>query len=71
MLDSLEKISDVTYELMKNKFEYVLEALATSQNVRKENLTKDFENPTGGTVIVIGFNSSSYDLNLIKPVIIQ
>ena len=70
MLDYLEKVSDVVYQLMKNKFEYVFEAMATSQNVKKENLTKIFESYCR-QLISIGFNSSFYDLNLIKPVIIQ
>ena len=70
MLDYLKKISDTAYQLMKNKFEYVFKSLGTSQNVRKENLTKEFESYYR-ELIVIGFNLSSYDLNLIKLVIIQ
>ena len=70
MLDYLEKVSVAAYQLMKNKFEYVFEALATSQNVKRENLTKEFESYSW-ELIVIGFNLSSYDLNLIECVIIQ
>ena len=70
MLDYLEKVSDAAYQPMTNKFNYVFEALVTSQNVRKDNLTKEFESYCQ-ELIVIGFNSSSYDLNLIKAVIVQ
>ena len=42
----------------------------TSQSVRKENLTKAFESHCQ-ELIVIGFNLSFYELNLIKPVISQ
>ena len=41
----------------------------TSQNVRKESLTKECEFYC--RKIIISFNSSSYDLNSVKPVIIQ
>ena len=70
MLYYLKKISDAAYQLMKNKIEYDFEALATSQNVRKENLTKVFEIHCQ-KLIVVGINLSFYDLNSVKPVIIQ
>ena len=70
MLDYLEKVLDAAYQLIKVKFKYVFEALATCENVRKEKLTKEFEYYCR-KLIVIGCISSSYDLNLIKPVIIQ
>ena len=70
MLKHLEDASNAAYEIMKSKFDYVFQALELSENVRKENLTKEFE-AYCRELIVIGFNSASYDLNLIKPTLIQ
>ena len=55
---------------MKRKFNYIFQALEVSENNRKENLSKEFE-VYCRELIVIGFNSASYDLNLIKPTPIQ
>ena len=46
---------------MKNRFDYIFEALATSQSVGKDNLTKALDSYYW-ELIVIGFNLSSYDL---------
>ena len=70
MLKHLEDASNAAYEVMKSKFDYVFQALELSKNVRKENLIKEFE-VYCRKLIVIGFNSASYDLNLIKPTLIQ
>ena len=70
MLKYLEEVSNAAYEIMKRKFVGVFQALELSKNVRKENLTKEFE-AYCREFIVIGFNSASYDLNLIKPTLIQ
>ena len=43
MLKYLEDVSNAAYEIMKRKFDSVLQALELSKNVRKENLTKEFE----------------------------
>ena len=53
-----------------SKFRYVFEALEASENIRKENLTQEFE-AYCAELIVLGFNSSSYDLNLVKPTLIS
>ena len=70
MLKYLEDVSNATYEMMKRKFDYVFQALELSENVRKENLTKEFE-AYCRELIIIRCNCASYDLNLIKPTLIQ
>ena len=70
MLDCLGELSDRAYEILCEKFSYVLEALEQSPNCRKENLTKQFYNYLR-ELIVLGYNSSNYDSNLIKPKLIE
>ena len=60
MLKYLEDVSNAAYEMMKRKFGYVFQALELSENVRKENLTKEFE-AYYRELIIIGFNSAFYD----------
>ena len=43
MLKYLEDVSNAACEMMKRKFDYVFQALELSKNVRKENLTKEYE----------------------------
>ena len=43
MLKYLEDASNAAYEIMRRKFDCVFQALELSENVRKENLTKEFE----------------------------
>ena len=66
MLDYLENLADSAYMILKEKFQYVFDALETNKNCRKEKLIKEFD-AYPQELIVLGFNSSSYDLNLIKP----
>ena len=70
MLDYLENLADAAYLILNEKFQYVFDALETSENCRKEKLTKEFDAYLQ-ELIVLGFNSSSYDLNLIKPKLIE
>ena len=70
MLKYLEDASNAAYRIMKSNFFYVFQALELSENVRKENLTKEFETFCR-ELIIIGFNSASYNLNLINPTLIQ
>ena len=70
MFDYLENLADAAYLILKEKFQYVFDALETSENCRKEKLTKEFDAYLQ-ELIVLGFNSSSYDLNLIKPKLIE
>ena len=70
ILKYLEDASNQAYDIMKKKFDCVFQALELSENVRKENLTEEFE-AYWRELFVIGFNSASYDLNLIKPTLIQ
>ena len=70
MVDYLNKLSDAAFEILQSKYQYVFEALRTSQNCRSENLLKKFEAYLK-ELTVLGFNSASYDLNLIKPLLIQ
>ena len=69
-LERLLKLSLPAYQLLKKKFEDVFKALENSENVRKENLLKEFYSYCK-ELIVLGFNSSSYDLNLVKPILIE
>ena len=43
LLDYLEVISLSAYRLVKEKFKTAFEALERSENVRKENLIKEFD----------------------------
>ena len=70
MLDYLEYLADTTYLILKKKFQYVFDALETSENCRKEKLTKEFHAYLQ-ELIALDFNSSSYDLNLINPKLIE
>ena len=70
LIDYLEAISLSAYCLVKEKFKPAFEALESSENVRKENLMKKFDSYCR-ELIDLGFNSSSYNLNLVKLVLIQ
>ena len=70
MLKYLEDVSNTACEIMKRKFDCMFQALELSENVRKENLTKQFE-AYCRELIIIGLNFAYYDLNLIKPTLIQ
>ena len=72
LIDYLEytRISLSAYCFVKEKFRTTFKALESSDNVRKENLLKEFDSNCR-ELIVLGFNSSSYDLNLVKPILIE
>ena len=59
-IDYLETISLSVYRLVKEKFHHNFEALENSENVRKENLLKEFDSYSK-ELIVLESNSSSYD----------
>ena len=59
-----EDISDAANAIQTHKFDYVFEAFNTNQNCKCKNLQKEFEQYLR-KIPVIGFNSSSYDLQLI------
>ena len=44
--------------------------MENSENIRKENLHKEFDSYCC-ELIVLGFNSSSYNLNLVKPILFE
>ena len=48
----------------------MFEQLESSENVRKEKILNEFHSYCK-ELVVLGFNSASYDLNLIKPTLIQ
>ena len=63
-------MADISFAILKEKFDYVFEALENHPNYRSEKLTKEFcaylqELP------VLGFNSANYDLALIKPALLH
>ena len=70
LVNYLETLSDVCYQLLVQKFDYVFEQMESSENVRKEKILNEFHSYCK-ELIVLGFNSASYDLNLIKPTLIQ
>ena len=70
LVDYLKSLSEVSYKFLLEKFNYVFEQLERSENVRKEKILNDF-NCYCKELVVLGFNSASYDLNLIKPTLIQ
>ena len=67
LVDYLETLSEVSYKFL---LDYVFEQLERSENVRKEKILNDF-NCYCKEFVVLSFNSASYDLNLIKPTLIQ
>ena len=70
LVDYSESLSEVFYKLLLEKFDYVFEQLERSENVRKEKLLNEFYCYCK-ELVVFGFKSASYDLNLIKPTLIQ
>ena len=70
LVDYLESISKVSYNLLLPKFDYVFEQLEMSENVRKEKNLNEF-NSYCKELVVLDFNSASYDLKLIQPTLIQ
>ena len=70
MLLHMEAIADSAYEILKKRFNYVYEALKDHPNSRSENPLKQFDQHNK-ELIVLGFNSGRYDLNLIKPLIVK
>ena len=66
LVDYLESLSEVSYKLLLQKFNDVFEQLERSENVKKEKILNEF-NSYCKELIVLSFNSASYDLNLIKP----
>ena len=70
LVDYLESLSEVSYKLLQEKFDYVFEQLERSVNVRKEKILNNF-NCYCKELVVLGFNLAFFDLNLIKPTSIQ
>ena len=70
LVNYMETFSDVCYQLLVQKFDYVFEQLESNKNVRKEKILNEFHLYCK-ELVVLGFNSASYDLNLIKPTLIQ
>ena len=70
LIDYLEHLADVSFEILKEKFDYVFEAAENHPNCRSKKLTPEFcaylqEQP------VLGFNLSNYDLALFKPALLR
>ena len=68
MLRGMEAISESAYEILKKKFSYVYDALKDHPNSRSEKLLKQLDQHNK-ELIILGFNSGRYDLNLIKLLI--
>ena len=66
----MEAISESAYEILKNKFSYIYNALKDHPNCRSENLLKQFDQHNK-ELIILGFYNGQYNLNLIKPFILK
>ena len=66
----LEQMASAAFNLLKAKYQYVFDFLSVSENVKSEKLKLKFEKFLKNH-IVLGFNSGSYDLNLIKKQLIR
>ena len=65
LVDYLESLSKVSYKLLLQKFHCVFKQLDSNENVGKEKFLTEF-NSYCKELIVLGFNSASYNLNLIS-----
>ena len=70
VIEYLEQMASAAFDLLKAKYQYVFEFLSVSENVKSEKLKLKFEKFLKNH-IVLGFNSGSYDLNLIKKQLIR
>ena len=70
LVEYLEGRADVSYGILKQKFDYVFAALENHPNCRREKLTTEFPLYLQ-ELLVLDFNSSNYDLALIKPALIS
>ena len=70
LVEYFEGIADVLYGILKQKFDYVFTALENHSNCRRKKLTTEFHLYLQ-ELSVLGFNSSYYDLVLIKPALIH
>jgi len=80
MVDYLEQISDTSYRLLKEQFQDVFIELNMIQKQEQEQ-EENFNSPINALkgnledylreLPVVGFNSSKYDINLIKPFLIH
>ena len=70
VIEYLEQITSAAFDLLKIKYQYVFDFLSASKNVKSEKLKSNFEKFLKNH-IVLGFNSGSYDLNLIKKQLIR
>ena len=70
VIEYLEQMASAAFDLLKAKYQYVFDVLSVSENVKSEKLKLNFEKFLKNH-IVLGFNSGSYDLNLIKKQLIR
>ena len=70
VIEYLEQMASAAFDLLKAKYQYVFDFLSASENVKSEKLKLNFENFLKNH-IVLGFNSGSYDLNLIEKQLIR
>ena len=63
-------LSDISYQLLVQKFDYVFEQLESNENMGKEKILNEFHSYCK-ELVVLCFNSASYDLNLIKLTFIE
>ena len=70
VIEYLEQMASVAFNLSKTKYQYVFDFLSASENVKSKKLKLNFEKFLKNH-IVLGFNSRCYDLNLIKKQFIQ
>ena len=68
VIEYLEQMPSMAFNLLKTKYQYVFDFLSASENVKSEksNFEKFLKNH-----LVLGFNSGCYDLNLSKKQLIR
>ena len=65
VIEYLEQMSSMAFDLLKTKYQYVFDFLSASEKVKSKKIKSNFEKFLKNH-IVLGFNSECYDLNLIK-----
>ena len=65
VIEYLEQISSMAFDLWKTKYQHVFDFLFASENVKSEKMKSNFEKFLKNH-IVLGFNCGCYDFNLIK-----
>ena len=69
-LNYLDRIAKAAFEILQEKFSGVFDELEKSYNANSNKIKEEFTQYLQ-ELIILGFNSGSYDLNLIKKQLIE